>query len=111
MREMSTGDIITTKKLQSQKKPVEMATDVPRVCSGVNSTGSKKASPLVPMAQTVLKMLTFRHQQYNKIYLYRQNDSQDTNYGHVSACFIAWIRNCGGENSHADTLPDRPEKQ
>ena len=57
MREIRTGDIITTKKLQSQKKPVEMATDVPRVCSGVNSTGSRKASPLVPMAQTVLKML------------------------------------------------------
>lgn len=57
MREMSTGDIMTTKKLQSQKKPVEIATDLARVCSGVNSTGSKKASPSVPMAKTVIKML------------------------------------------------------
>ena len=57
MREISTGDIMTTKKLQSQKKPVEMATDLPRVCKGVNSTGSKNAKPLVPIAQTVLKRL------------------------------------------------------
>lgn len=57
MREMSTGDIMTTKKLQGQKSPVEMATDFPRVCKGVNSTGSKKARPLVPTAQAVLKML------------------------------------------------------
>ena len=60
MREMRTGDIMTTKKLKSQKKPVEIATDFPRVCRGVISTGIKKARPLVPMAQTELKILERR---------------------------------------------------
>jgi hypothetical protein len=85
MREMSTGDIITTKKLQSQNKPVEIATDFPRVCNGVISTGIKKARPLVPTAQAVLKMLDNEKVSHvgdtNTIICYAQNED----YCHVSA--------------------------
>lgn len=79
-----TGEIITTKKsetelvfagegeigrdlnsdrylLQSQKKPVAIAIDLPRVCSGVSSTGNKNGIPSNPMARNVLKTVQFQH--------------------------------------------------
>lgn len=112
MREMSTGDIMTTKKLQSQNKPVEIATDFPRVCKGVISTGIKKARPLVPTAQAVLKMLenekvSYVSRKHWKIIWYSQNED----YCHISANLVVWICNCGSDNDHAKTLHYRSKQQ
>ena len=69
---INTGEIMTTKKsvlvritqisksplvkyiLHSQKHPVAIATDLPRVLSGVSSTGSKNGIPSKPIPAKVL---------------------------------------------------------